>query len=113
MECPSLTRLCALLHNLDVGDRVVRCRLELLSTAAEGVTESDLRQTIEKELHSSPLFGASAPPPVLLSPKHGCALLPPALGAGPATLREETKSKDLLVNLISTLNQCFPDFEFS
>lgn len=115
IEWPPLTRLCALLHNLDVGDRVIRGRLELLSTAARGQQEENLLEKIETELHSSPLFAASSPPPLLLSPAAAAA------AAGSTRSRQRlndprhptARGRELLVNLISTLNQCFPDYEFS
>lgn len=106
-----MTRLCALLHNLDVGDRVIRGRLELLSTATSGLQEKNLLEKIETELHSSPLFAASSPPPLLLSP------LSVSTGSTRQRLHDPrhttAKGRELLVNLISTLNQCFPDYEFS
>lgn len=116
IEWPPLTRLCALLHNLDVGDRVIRGRLELLSTAARGLQEKNLLEKIETELHSSPLFAASSPPPLLLSP-----LSASAASGGNNRSRQRlqdprhttAKGRELLVNLISTLNHCFPDYEFS
>ncbi|CDI83806.1 hypothetical protein, conserved [Eimeria acervulina] len=122
IECPALTRLCALLHNLDVGDRIVRGRLELLTTAEDTAQEQSLLAIIENELTSSPLFAASSPPPLLLSP-----LSSSSSNGGSSTTRSSGKSRQrlqdprhtnakgrqLLVNLISTLNQCFPDYEFS
>ncbi|KAL8269725.1 hypothetical protein Esti_006348 [Eimeria stiedai] len=130
IEWPPLTRLCALLHNLDVGDRVIRGRLELLSTASKGLQEKHLQEKIETELCSSPLFAASSPPPLLLSPC-AAAAADAAVGdvhkhhGGPRcssrssrlrqqeALQSAEKNRELLVHLIGTLNQCFPDYEFS
>ena len=137
IEWPPLTRLCALLHNLDLGDRVVRGRLELLSTAAKAPIERDLREKIETELHSSPLFAAASPPPLLVSSLSAAAAAAAAAdvwhggscssssnsnssssNSSRGRLRQHdprqstAKGKELLVNLISTLNQCFPDYEF-
>lgn len=67
LDAPDLTRLSALLQHLDVGDRVIRGRLELLSTSAKSSTDRRLLREIEKEMSSSPLFVASSPPPILLS----------------------------------------------
>ncbi|PHJ23569.1 maf1 regulator [Cystoisospora suis] len=67
LDAPDLTRLSALLQHLDVGDRVIRGRLELLSTSAKSSTDRRLLREIEKEMSSSPLFLASSPPPILLS----------------------------------------------
>ncbi|CBZ55984.1 conserved hypothetical protein [Neospora caninum Liverpool] len=69
LDAPALTRLSALLQHLDVGDRVIRGRLELLSTASQSCVERrQLAREIEKEISSSPLFlASSSPPPILLS----------------------------------------------
>ncbi|PFH38189.1 hypothetical protein BESB_005300 [Besnoitia besnoiti] len=69
LDAPALTRLSALLQHLDVGDRVIRGRLELLSTANQSCVERRiLAREIEKELSSSPLFlASSSPPPIVLS----------------------------------------------
>lgn len=115
IEWPPLTRLCALLHNLDVGDRVIRGRIELLSTAARGQQEKSLLEKIETELHSSPLFAASSPPPLLLSPASATSASGSSRGRNRLQDSRQTtaRGRDLLVTLISTLNQCFPDYEFS
>ncbi|KAL8434087.1 hypothetical protein Efla_001559 [Eimeria flavescens] len=121
IECPPLTRLCALLHNLDVGDRVVRGRIELLSTASRNLQEKSLMLKIETELHASPLFAASSPPPLLLSPLSAAAADASSSSSSSRSSRprhhdsrqSSAKGKELLLNLISTLNQCFPDYEFS
>ncbi|KFH16033.1 Maf1 regulator [Toxoplasma gondii MAS] len=73
LDAPALTRLSALLQHLDVGDRVIRGRLELLSTCSQSCIERrQLAEEIEKEISSSPLFlASSSPQPILLSSPHG------------------------------------------
>ncbi|KAF8821286.1 hypothetical protein IE077_002201 [Cardiosporidium cionae] len=91
IEHTELNRLSLLLQRLDVGDRVIEGRLELFSSSRKVTSEARLSETIHKELTSSPKW-------------RSC-------GSPSGQMRKG--DRDLMVNLISTMNQCFPDYDFS
>lgn len=91
IEKPELNRLNVLLEHIDIGDRILKGRLELFDTSAKLDTERHLSETVDKELNHSPKWLAHSP-------------------LGPLQRQDV---KELLVNLISSMNQCFPDYDFS
>lgn len=91
IENASLNRLNVLLESLDLGDRIVTARLELFDTAAKQETERRLSARLDEELTHSPKWLSSSP-------------------LGPL---QRTDVRELLVILISTMNHCFPDYDFS
>ncbi|CDJ37058.1 hypothetical protein, conserved [Eimeria tenella] len=116
VECAALARPNFLLQQLAIGDRVFVGRLELLGIDRDRQQTEALRALIESQLTSSPLFAAPAQPPLLLSPAAAAAS---SSSSSSRKHRQQdfrgctAKGKETLVNLIATLNQCFPDYEFS
>lgn len=91
IEHSGLNRLSVLLNNLDVGDRILNGRLELFTCSEKIVEECDLSERVDREVCVSPQWISHSP-------------------IGPVQRQDV---RELLVNLISTMNQCFPDYEFS
>jgi len=91
IESNRLTRLNVILQHVDLGDRIVSGRLELFDTSTKLEAEKEICEEIDKELHQTPKWLSKSP-------------------VGPL---EKQDAKDLLVNLISSMNQCFPDYDFS
>jgi len=91
IESNRLTRLNVLLQHVDLGDRILSGRLELFDTSAKLDTEKEISDEVEKEINHTPKWLVKSP-------------------VGPL---ERQDAKDLLVNLISSMNQCFPDYDFS
>ncbi|KAJ1607512.1 hypothetical protein OJ253_2316 [Cryptosporidium canis] len=91
IEHSGLNRLSVMLNNLDVGDRILNGRLELFTCSEKVVEECDLSERVDREVCVSPQWISHSP-------------------IGPVQRQDV---RELLVNLISTMNQCFPDYEFS
>ncbi|OII74840.1 uncharacterized protein cubi_02972 [Cryptosporidium ubiquitum] len=91
LEHSGLNRLSVLLSNLDVGDRIFNGRLELFTCSEKVSEECDLSERVDREVCVSPQWISHSP-------------------IGPVQRQDV---RELLVNLISTMNQCFPDYEFS
>eukprot|EP00742_Colponemidia_sp_Colp-10_P000560 GILJ01000610.1.p1 GENE.GILJ01000610.1~~GILJ01000610.1.p1 ORF type:complete len:267 (+),score=39.88 GILJ01000610.1:48-803(+) len=94
VEVPSLAYVSSMLDGLDLGDRKLYGRLELYAcrkTTTDRRLSLTVEQHLDEELASSPK-GHSPSPLGLLS---------------------DNSTKKLLINLISTLNESFPDYDFS
>lgn len=91
IEHSGLNRLSVFLNNLDVGDRILNGRIELFTCSEKVVEECDLSERVDREVCVSPQWISHSP-------------------IGPVQRQDV---RELLVNLISTMNQCFPDYEFS
>ncbi|KAH7650441.1 hypothetical protein RS030_152361 [Cryptosporidium xiaoi] len=91
LEHSGLNRLSVILNNLDVGDRILNGRLELFTCSEKMREECDLSERVDREVCASPQWISNSP-------------------IGPVQRQDV---RELLVNLISTMNQCFPDYEFS
>ncbi|KAF7459119.1 RNA polymerase III transcription repressor MAF1 [Cryptosporidium felis] len=91
IEHSGLNRISVLLNNLDVGDRILNGKLELFTCSEKVVEECDLSERVDREVCVSPQWISHSP-------------------IGPVQRQDV---RELLVNLISTMNQCFPDYEFS
>jgi len=83
-----LARLSATLKHLDIGERVISTRLELFSAARP---ERRMSDKLDLELQSSPSWLASSP-------------------IGPLS---RPATKQLLLQLIQTMNFAFPDCDYS
>lgn len=153
IEHSGLSRLSALLHDLDVGDRLLSGRLELFSTADnKDVKPSEdenqkchenLKMKIEKMKSSQSEVSPSPPsilPPVVINSIELPTSKLEAEAAASSTLvvsvrkrtrtfseisdasvkrwklsgkpTTATESRKLLVQLVNTMNACFPDYDF-
>ncbi len=135
IECPKLLALTNALSGVNLGDRIVHGRIESY-TCKSVKAEKQLSKEIEKQL----VVESSPAGPKMLSPTSSGAggmgvlslgasafsLAPPALqpgGAAAAAAVAATPSplgplnsvatRKLLVNLITTMNASFPDYDFS
>ncbi|KAL7067136.1 hypothetical protein ACR3K2_24520 [Cryptosporidium serpentis] len=91
LEHSGLNKLTVLLSNLDAGDRILNGKLELFTCSEKDQDENDLSARIDREVCISPVWLSRSP-------------------IGPIQRQDV---RQLLVNLISTMNQCFPDYDFS
>lgn len=93
LEHPKLAQLTALLRALDCGDRVISARAELFSCqpVAPDQMERKLSDSIDELGRAKPQWLTNSPLGPLQSPN----------------------TRVLLLNLMSTLNQSFPDYDFS
>lgn len=146
LEHPGLSRLSALLKDLDVGDRVVCGRLELFSTSEEHVPSLSACPKVGSplSLDTSPdLPSALAPFPLdaqkrpaeslpakddvdMISQKRSRRLPKEEPSSSPLHKRQKklqhgpqlsgthnaVESRRLLVQLVNTMNACFPDYDF-
>eukprot|EP00744_Colponema_vietnamica_P001801 GILI01002940.1.p1 GENE.GILI01002940.1~~GILI01002940.1.p1 ORF type:complete len:243 (+),score=49.18 GILI01002940.1:100-828(+) len=93
VEIPNLALTSSMLDGVDLGDRKLYGRIELYScrkTSVDKTLSQTIEQHIEDELASSPAYAASP--------------------LGPLS---DQNTKRLLINLISTMNESFPDYDFS
>lgn len=90
VEVPGLASVTATLRQLDAGDRIINGRAELFSVTSNTVDKTDSRKLSDQLEKMSPKFSYS-----------------------PIGSLAEPNTKQLLVTLILTMNQSFPDYDFS
>jgi hypothetical protein len=90
VEVPGLASVTAALRQLDAGDRIINGRAELFNVTSTTVDKTDTRKVSDQLEKMSPQFSYS-----------------------PLGSLNEPNTKQLLVTLILTMNQSFPDYDFS
>jgi len=96
LDEPRLTWVNSVLDSYQIGDRVVNGRIESFSIKKAG-DDKKLAKTLEKQYQNE----------VSTSP------IPALMATSPLGSLADASTRKLMINLISTMNATFPDYDFS